>query len=115
MTPNAITCIFKEAHDSFPSLKRKLSDNDLLAIQETLLPLLMVIPYDQLNGVHSLTAILTKAVKYKTDHGAKFVRLARLSLYDKSIAGTATAVVCICAEAAHKSCLDNCTNYEAVK
>jgi hypothetical protein len=70
MTPDTITCLFKEAHDAFPPLKGKLSDNDLLAIQETLLPLLMVIPYNQLNRVHSLTAILTKAVKFEADLGA---------------------------------------------
>jgi hypothetical protein len=73
MTPNAIICLFKEAHDAFPHLKGKPSDNDLLAIWETLLPLLMVIPYDQLNRVHSLTAFLSEAVKYKADHGAKSV------------------------------------------
>jgi hypothetical protein len=70
MMPDAITRLFKEAHDAFPPLKGKPSNNDLLAIRETLLPLLMVIPYNQLKGVHSLTAILTKAVKYKADHGA---------------------------------------------
>ncbi len=63
----------------------------------------MVIPYDQLNGVHSLTAILTKAAKYEADHGAKFVCPACLSLYDKTIMDAATTVVCICAEATHKS------------
>ncbi len=62
MTPKAITHLFKEANDAFPTLERKPSNNDLLAIQKTLLPLLMVIPYNQLNGVHSLMAILTKAV-----------------------------------------------------
>ncbi len=61
--PVAITRFFKEAHDAPPPLKGNLFDNDLLAIRETLLPVLMVIPYDQLNGVRSLTAILTKAVK----------------------------------------------------
>ncbi len=59
MTPNAITRLFKEAHDAFPLLEGKPSNDDLLAIWEALLPLLMVIPYDQLNGIHSLTAILT--------------------------------------------------------
>ncbi len=78
--PNAITCFFKEAHGAFPPLKGKPSNNDLLAIWETLLPLLMIIPYDQLNGVHSLTAILTEAVKYEANHGVKFVRLAHLPL-----------------------------------
>jgi hypothetical protein len=75
----------------------------------------MVIPYDQLYGVHSLTAILTKAVKYKADHGAKFVHLACLSLYNKTIADNATTVVCICAEATHKSQLDDYASYEAAK
>jgi hypothetical protein len=62
MMPDMITCLFKEAHDSSPPLKGKLSNNDLLAILETLLPLLMVIPYNQLNGVHSLTAIFTEVL-----------------------------------------------------
>jgi hypothetical protein len=50
MTPDAITRLFKEA-----SLEGKPTDDDLLAIRETLLPLLMVIPYDQLKGIHSST------------------------------------------------------------
>jgi hypothetical protein len=105
--PNAITCLFKEAHDASPPLNGKLSDDDLQAIQETLLPLLMVISYNQLNGVHSLTAILTKAVKYKANHGAKCVRPACLPLYDKTIADNATTVVRVHAEADHKSQLND--------
>jgi hypothetical protein len=112
MTPNAITPLFKEAHDAFPPLKGKPSGNNLLAIRETLLPLLMVIPYDQLNGVHSLIAILTNEVKYKADHGAKLVRPARLPLFDKMITDNATTVVCIRAEAAQKSQLDDHASYK---
>ena len=57
----------------------------------------MVIPYDQLKGIHSLTAIFTKAAKYKVDHGSKkIVRPALLPLYDKNIANKATTVVRIC-------------------
>ena len=85
----------------------------LLAIQETLLPLLMVIPYDKLNRVHFLTAILTRAVKYKADHSANFVCPACFPLYDKTIADDATTVICICAEAAHKSQLDDYTSDKA--
>ncbi len=113
--PNAITCLFKEAHDTFPPLKGKLSNYDLLAIQESLLPLLMVIPYNQLNRVHSLTAILNKIIKYKAHHGAKFVCLDRLPLYNKTIADNATTVVCILAEAAHKSQLNDYASYKAAK
>jgi hypothetical protein len=81
MTPEAINHLFKEAYDTFPPLEGKPSDDDLLAIREALLPFLMVIPHDQLNGIHALTAILTEAVKYEAKHGnAKFVRPSGLPL-----------------------------------
>ena len=116
MTPDAITRLFKEAYDTFPPLEGKPTDDNLLAIRETLLPLLMVIPYDQLNGIHALTAILTEAAKYETEHGnAKFIHPARLPLYDKNIANDATTVVQVRAEAAHKSRLDDYASYEAAE
>jgi hypothetical protein len=101
---------------TFPPLKGKPTDNDLLAIKETLLPLLMVIPYDKLLGVHSLMAILAKAAKYEADHGGtKFVRSSRLPLYDKDITDDATTIVHVCAKATHKSHLDNYASYKAAK
>jgi hypothetical protein len=111
MMPNAITHLFKEAHDAAPPLEGKPSNNDLLAIQETLLLLLMVIPYNQLNGVHSLTVILTNAVNYKANHGVKFVCLSPSLRQDNS--EDTTTVIRVHAEAAHKSQLDNYTSYKA--
>jgi hypothetical protein len=75
----------------------------------------MVIPYDKMNRVHSLTAILTEAVKYKANHGAKFARPAHLLLYEKTIADDTTTVVCICAEAVHKFQPNDYTSYEAAE
>jgi hypothetical protein len=116
MNTDAITRLFKEAYDTFPPLEGKPNDNNLLAIRETLLPLLMVIPYDQLLGVHSLMAILAEAAKYEADNsGAKFSRPSCLPLYDKNIADDATTVVCVCAEAAHKSRLDNYASFKAAE
>ena len=110
MMPDAITCLFKEASDFFSPLEGKPTDDDLLAIQEQLVPILMIIDYDQLKGIHSLTAILMEAAKYEADHGnKKFVSPSRLPLYDKNIADNATTVVRVCAEAAHKA------RYEAAK
>ncbi len=37
--PDAITRLFKEAYDTFPPLEGKPTNDDLLAIQRTLLPL----------------------------------------------------------------------------
>jgi hypothetical protein len=116
MTLDAITLLFKEVYDSFLPLKGKPTDYDLLSIRETILPLLMVIPYNQLGGVHSLTAILTDPARYATNHGgATFRRPTRLPLYNSSIANDATIVVCIRAESAHKSCLDDYASYKAAK
>jgi hypothetical protein len=103
MNVDAITCLFKEAYNNFPPLEGKPTNNDLLAIRETLLPLLMVIPYDQLKEIHSLTAIVMEAAKYKADHGTWFVRPSRLSLYNRNIANNATTIIRVSAKAAHKS------------
>ncbi len=114
--PETITRLFKEAYDTFPPLEGKPTDNNLLAIQRTLLLLLMVIPYNQWGGIHSLVAILTEAAKYEANHGnKKFVRPQRLSLYDDTIAGDATTVVRVCSEAAHKSHLDDYASYEVAE
>jgi hypothetical protein len=116
MTPDAITLLFKEARDTFPPIKGKPSDNNLLLVRETLLPILMEIPFDQLGGVHSLMAILMDPTRYAADHGgATFVRPVRLPLYNGSIANDATTVICICAESAHQAHLNDYASYEAAK
>jgi hypothetical protein len=117
MTPNAITLLFKEeAYNSFPPLEGKPTDNGLLSIRETILPLLMVIPYNLLGGIHSLTAILTNPPKYEEAHSnAKFVHPIRLPLYDLKIKDDTTTIVCIRAEAAHKSRLDDYASYKVAK
>jgi hypothetical protein len=116
MMPDAITLLFKEAYNSFPPLEGKPMDDNLLSIREMILPLLMVIPYNLLGGIHSLMAILTDPAKYKEAHSnAKFVRPIRLPLYNSKIKDDTTTVVRVRAEAAHKSCLDDYASYEAAK
>jgi hypothetical protein len=87
-----------------------------MSIRETLSPILMEIPYDQLGGIHSLMAILVDAARYTTNHGGNaFKRPNRLPLYDSSIADNATTVVRVRAESAHKSRLDNYARYKAAE
>ena len=86
MRPDAVTLLFKEAFDIFPPLEGKPTDDDLLAIREALLPILMVIPFDAVGGIHSLTALLMDEAKYAVAHGGnKFVRPVRLPLYNELI------------------------------
>jgi hypothetical protein len=93
MTPNTITILFKEAQDAFSPFDRKPTDDNLLSIRETLLPILMEIPYNQLRGVHSLTAILMDPVRYATNHSGHASKSpVHLPLYNGTIAGNATTV-----------------------
>lgn len=116
MRPDAVTLLFKEAYDVFPPLEGKPTDDDLLAIKEALLPLLMVIPFDAVGGIHSLTALLTDDTKYAAAHGGhSFVRPVRLPLYDLNIPDDAPTVVRVRSEAAHKSKLEDYANYEAAE
>ena len=116
MTPTTIPLLFKKARDAPPPLEGNPTDNDLLEIRETLLLILMEIPYDQLGGVHSLTAIITDGVRYAADHGGNaFKRPVRLPLYNGSIADDATTVVRVRAEAAHKARLDDYASYKAAE
>ncbi len=50
MSPKAITLLFKEATEAFTPIKGKPTNDNILAICESLLPLLMDIPYDLLGG-----------------------------------------------------------------
>ena len=75
MTPKAITLLLKEATEAFTVIKGKPLDDEILTIRETLLPLLMDIPFDLVGRLHSLTGLFTETAAYKADHGnTKFVR-----------------------------------------
>jgi hypothetical protein len=116
MTPDAITLLFKEAHDTSPPIEGKPTDDYLQLIRENLLPILMEIPYNQLGGTHSLVGILTDAKRYTTNHGgATFVRPLRLPLYDATIADDATTVVRVCGESAYQAKLDDYASFEAAE
>jgi len=116
MRPDAVTLLFKEVFDIFPPLEGKPTDNDLLSIREALLPILMVIPFDAVGGIHSLTALLMDEAKYAVAHGGnKFVRPVRLPLYNELIPDDAPTVVRIRAEAAHKSKLEDYNNYKTAE
>jgi hypothetical protein len=116
MMPDAITLLFKEARDTFPPIKGKLTDDDLQSICKKLLPILMEIPYDQLGGTHSLVGILMDATRYAANHGgATFARPLRLPLYDVTIADNATTVVPVCAESAHQAKLNYYASLKAAK
>ena len=117
MTPKEITILFREVCEAFVSpLEGKPSDDNLTTIRETLLLILMEIPYDQLGGVHSFTAILTDPGRYTTDHGGStIVHPSHLPLYGNNIANDALTIIRVHGEAAHCARLDDYASYEAAE
>ena len=112
MTPEAITLLFKEATETFTVIERKPSDNTILAIRKTLLPLLMDIPFDLVSGVHSLTGLITKTATYAPDHWNNvFVRPTCQPLYDTTIPENATTVARVKRETAHKAIVNGYASY----
>jgi len=76
----------------------------------------MVIPFDAVGGIHSLTVLLMDEAKYAVAHGGnKFFPPVRLPLYDELVPDDAPTVVRVRAEAAHKSKLKDYNNYEAAE
>ena len=69
MKTKATMLLFKEASDAYPSIDGKPTNDNLLAIWEHLLPILMLIPYDQLTAVHFLTSLIINTGSYRADQG----------------------------------------------
>ncbi len=116
MTPEAITLLLKEATEAFTAIDGKPSDDDILAIRETLLPLRMDIPFDLVGGIHSLTGLITETATYEADHGNNaFVRPTRLPLYDSTIPDDATTVARVKKETAHKALVNDYASYKAAE
>ena len=115
MTPDAITRLFKDAYDTFPPLEGKPTDDNLLAIRETLLPLLMVIPYDPLKASmpSRLSSRRPPSTKQNMATPNSYIPPASPSTIKTS--PVVTTVVQVRAEAAHKSRLDDYASYEAAE
>ena len=88
MTPKEITAAVKEASEAFPTLgSRQPEDKDIVSIRETLVPLLLLIPFDSAasSGAqkHNLSGLIQRSSVYashRTD-GATFPTYVALEIY----------------------------------
>jgi len=116
MTPEAITLLLKEATEAFIVIEGKPSDNNIFAIHETLLPLLMDIPFGLFGGIHSLTGLIAETATYEANHGkAAFVRPTRLPLYDSTIPDNASTFQRVKLKTDHKALVDDYASYKAAE
>ena len=63
MTPNEILTVLKEASDTFGDISVKPTNNDMSHMDKTFLPILLKIPYDQVEAAHNLSGLIAPSAK----------------------------------------------------
>ena len=88
MTPEEITTVLKEAAEAFPALgSRQPEDEDIVAIREALVPILLRIPYDNAAVApikkHNLSGLIQRKTVYKNGRSDKapFPAFVALGIY----------------------------------
>jgi hypothetical protein len=115
MTPEEIVAKFAEAKDNFEPIQGQPGDVDLKRIRETLSPLLLQIPFDEMEGKDNLVGLIQPTAAYKRKYGRAFVIPTRLGAYDTTIAKDATAVTRSRAETEHRARRKDYTTYETAR
>lgn len=103
MSPEEIVAKFAEALEQFEPVVGQPTDSDLNRIREVLVQILLVIPYDEAEGIHNLIGLIEEDGKYQAAYTKPFVRPTKLPIYDSAIPEDAKAVVRARMEAEHKA------------
>ena len=114
MKPDAITALFADASAHFIPFAGNPTDNDLTAIREFLMPLLLGIPSNA-DGWHNLVGLIAQRDKYKAKYSVFFARPKRPLLYDDTLDAAATPIVHTHAEAIHTAKLADYAAFEAAE
>ncbi len=73
MTPKAITSALAAAQALLLPINGQPSNNDLVCLSDTILPILLKTTYNHVNGIHNLWGLVASADCYLHHYGAPFV------------------------------------------
>ena len=104
MTTDDILTLIKEANDTFGDIAVKPTDNDMSYMKKTLLPILLNIPYNQVDATHNVSGIITPSAKYTTNYGISFKRLTCTGPYCPTITATMSDADRRKAKTTHSAC-----------
>ena len=114
MSPEEIVAKFVKAANLFEPIQGQPSDSDITLIQEILVPILLQIPFDELEAKDNLIGIILSEAKYTRKYGKPFRAPARVGAYDDTLAEDAKPVACAKGEAKWRAkCLRN--TYETTR
>jgi hypothetical protein len=117
MSPEEIKALFADASAQFAPILGNPKDDDLTALREVLMPLLLSIPYDKdgLAPLHNLIGIIEPPAMYLTTWHAAFPVPVRPARYDAAIANDAMTIVRAHMEATHNMRLADYASFEATE
>ncbi len=116
MTSKAITSALAAAQALFLPIDGQPSNNNLIHLSDTILPILLKATYNHVNGIHNLWGLVASADCYPHDYGAPFVCPAtRLACYDTAMNAGASCIDCICTKTSWAALLQDYKAYKAAE
>ncbi len=116
MTPKAITSALTAAQALFLPIDGQPSNDDLVRLSDTILPIFLKATYVHVNGVHNLWGLVASADCYLHHYGAPFACPAtRPACYDPAITAEASHINCVCAKTDWTALLQDYEAYEAAE
>jgi hypothetical protein len=116
MTPKAISSALAAAQALFLPINGQPSDNNLVHLSDTILPILLKGTYNRVNGVHNLWGLVASADCYLHHYGAPFVRPAtHPACYNPAITAEASCVNRFCSKTAWAALLQDYKAYKAAE
>ena len=106
-----ISTLFFKSLENFEPISGQPTDSDLVEICKILSQILLVIPYDEENGIHNLVGLIQDTTTYATDYTTAFLFPKKPADYDASIMYDKKAPIRAKKEAIRKAHLQYLTTY----
>ena len=115
MKPEDIITQFAERTVTFDPISGQPTDSDIVCLVEAIAQILLIVPYDEANGDHSLIGLIYSQAAYTAEYTSAFPRPNKPGIYDTSIADDAPAGLRAMKEVMHKAVRRDYSLFEAVE
>ena len=102
MKPEDVTIQFAERTLTFDHISGQPTDSDIVRLMEALAQILLLIPYNEENGIHSLIGLIYSPSAYTSKYNADFPHPSKPGIYDSTILDNAPDGLHAMKEAIHK-------------
>ena len=115
MKPDEIITQFAEATLSFDAVLGQPTDLYVVRMFEAIAHILLTVPYDDTNEVHSLIGLIYSKAEYMAEFTDEFPRPSKPGIYDTNIKNNATEGLRAMKEAVHKEVRSDYGLFEAAE